>query len=418
VLLAALCGCGHTEPGILRTNGPATAVATEEHDALDLSLSAAAQALRDQGFVRGTFQDRGFLPTSGRVARPVLIEPHTCSRFVAVATASIVDLDAALYRADGSALVEDDGSDARPSLELCGGEVGVSAYYALHAYQGVGAYATAQFVRPAVSGDDLMIAQVAGEGSALTDLSKALRRRGFEDAAPRVEFDLSAERPVRIALPVEVGACYTLAVEGAMTLNGVSLRLLADDGRELAFGVATEALASLQYCAERTADLGVEVSARAGQGKVRVGRFRASQSVVGGSHSLWLGEPSPSSQAWREPAKSTADVRRDLSERGAKTFVLEERALAQGQVEELMVKRSLGACETWRVQVRPGLVAASMRIEGLDGHVYAEADSEGGHASMEFCGRRGPARVMLIGRTGFGSVTVTGEPRAESSAKP
>jgi hypothetical protein len=415
LMFVLLAGCA-SQPGVLRTNPSELANEVRAEDALDLQLGAVAHALREQGFVRGTFEDRGFLPTSGRVARSVLIAPQTCARFVAVATPSIIDLDASLYRADGAALIEDDGSDARPSLDVCAGEVGVAAYYALHAYQGVGAYATAQFVRPAISGDDLMVVEAAGEGSALAELSKSLSRRGFEDAAPRVELNLTSELPVRVALPVKEGQCYTLAVEAAPALEGLSLRLLAGDGRELAVGVAASGLSALQYCAERSEDLAFELGARAGKGKVRVGRFQASHASLGGSHALWLGEPSPSAQAWDPGLKPAAELRRELQARGAKSFVVEERALSQGQVAELEIKRSLGPCETWRALLLPGLSRATLRVESREGHLYGEAESEGARAEVQFCQRAGPIRVSIVGRAGFGTVTLVGEPRDAAKA--
>src|SRR5690606_36488090 len=115
---------------------------------------------------------------------------------------SVIDLDAAIYRADGVALIEDDGSDARPELTLCAGDKTIHGYYTLHAYQGVGAFATAQFVRPAAEDDDL-ITRYVGESTALTELAALLSRRGFEDAAPRIELALSQGRPVRVAVPAK-----------------------------------------------------------------------------------------------------------------------------------------------------------------------------------------------------------------------
>jgi hypothetical protein len=382
-------------------------------DALELRLLAMAQTLREQGFARGQFQDRGFLAANGRATRPVSIAPRSCVRFVAVATPSVIDLDASLYRADGSALLEDDGSDARPSLTLCAGDKRVEGYYSIHAYQGVGAFVTADFVRPALPGDDLLTAQENGAESALNELAKTLHKRGFEDAGPRVELHLESGQPMRVAISAKPGDCYTLATESSSALQGVTLRLLAGQ-EELANGVGSEDLASLQFCSDRARELALEVAAVSGQGTVRVARFRAPQGAVGGPHAMWLGEPSPSASAWHGAAKSSAAARAEPTLVG-KTVFVEERALEQGAVLEIERKRPGQVCELWQAVLHPGLSRATLRLEGVEGTFYGETESEDMVARLLVCGRKGPARVIVVGRAGFGSLTLSA---SETSERP
>jgi hypothetical protein len=418
-LVRAMFSCLLTACGGAVAAGPAAstqvveaAASAVEDDALELRLSALAQALGEQGYAQGGLRDRGFLPANGRATRPVRVEPNTCALFVAVATPSVIDLDASLYRADGTALIEDEGSDARPSLKLCAGDTVVTGYYALHAYQGVGAFATAQFVRPAVPGDDdLSIIEREGGPSALAELAKALHKRGFEDAAPRVELKLTGPRAVRMAVPAKQGDCYTLAAEGGPKLEGLSLRLLNGQGHELAHGVADSALASLQYCADESEELSLEVSAREGSGSLRVARFRAAHASLGGAHALWLGEPSPSPQAWQGRVKAVSELRKELAAEGTRAYVLQEKPLGQGSVLELEVPAPLGACESWQIQLQPGLSRARFRVESADGRVLGEARSAGMLAELLVCERRGPARVIVVGEAGFGSITLLGRPR-------
>ncbi|MFT3922582.1 MAG: hypothetical protein QM778_08620 [Myxococcales bacterium] len=408
------CGGASANPVLSTTPPPVTALEGTE-DALELRVEAAARALRDQGFTRAPFQDRGFLPTNGRATRAVTIDPHTCARFVAVATPSVIDLDASLYRSDGTALLEDDGSDARPSLMLCAGDTRVDGYYSLHAYQGVGAYATAQFVRPAIQTDDLLTISEPARESALNELAKTLHKRGFEDAGPRVEAQLNAGQPLRVAISARAGDCYTVATESAAGLGGVSLRLL-DGDNELGHGVAAERLASLQYCADQARELALEVSASTGEGMVRIARFRAAQAAVGGPHAMWLGEPSPSREAWRA-AKQTSSAQQTTQGADKSTFA-QEFPLSQGAVVELEHKVPLGACERWRALLEPGLSRATLRIEGLDGSLYGQAESSAMVAEVAFCGRHGALRVSVTGRAGFGRVSLLGQAEDPKAVEP
>ncbi len=411
-LLLAACG-GVQGDHVLRVQPPPLSTFEGHEDALELRLAAVAQALQDQGFARAAFRERGFLPTNGRATRAVSIEPKTCARFVAVATPSVIDLDASLYRSDGTPLIEDDGSDARPSLTLCAGSKRVDAYYAIHAYQGVGAYATAQFVRPSIEGDDLLTVPDEERGSALNELAKTLHKRGFEDAGPRVKAHLQAGRALRVAVAMRSGDCYTLAGEGAPSLAGLSLRLL-DGERELGHGVASDHVAALQFCSDRAQDLALEINAISGEGAVRIGRFRAPQAAVGGPHAMWLGEPSPSREAWLSATKQAALAKASL--RPGKSSFAEEHALVQGQVVELESRAALGECEVWQAFLQPGLFRATLRVEALDGAVYGEATSDDMVARVTFCGRTHAARVIVTGRAGFGRVSVLGKGTTEAEA--
>lgn len=409
-----LVACGGAHGAVAPNTVPPSVSALEgTEDALELRLAAAARALEDQGFTRGPFQDRGFLPASGRATRAVSIEPKTCARFVAVATPSVIDLDASLYRSDGTPLLEDDGSDARPSLTLCAGPKRVDAYYSLHAYQGVGAYATALFVRPSSASDDLLTVSEAADETALNDLAKTLHKRGFEDSGPRVEAHLTAGHALRVAVSARPGDCYTLAIEGDPGLVGVSLRLL-DGEQELSHGISTERVTAIQYCSDDARELALEINATSGEGPVRIARFRAAQGAVGGPHAMWLGEPSPSCAAWQSSLRESASAQQELRDERA-TFS-QEHALSQGAVVEFESKAPLAECELWRAFLLPGLSRATLRVEASDGTVYGQADSHAMQASVTFCGRRGSARVTLVGRTGFGSVSVLGKGLKASDA--
>jgi hypothetical protein len=259
----------------------------------------------------------------------------------------------------------------------------------------------------------------------LAELASFLHKRGFEDAAPRVDLDLPRNRPVRVAVPARQGSCYTLAVELPAQVKGVMLRLLDGADREVSNGRDDGGLAALQFCAERNEELALEVRAASGEGRVRVARFRAPLAALGGAHALWLGEPSPTPEAWgKSPRKSAAEVRKELKARGESSFLVEERELNQGAITEVETKSALGRCESWELSLHPGLARATLRVESLDGRVLGEAQSEGVQAQLSLCDRRGPVRVSAIGRAGFGRVTLLGrakdptKTREDEPAKP
>ncbi len=375
----------------------------ESADALDLQVRGLTASLASEGLKSGQLLERGFLPPGGRAAYLVKIAPAECAVIVALATASLADLDASLYTAEGVALIEDDSASARPSLTFCADSQPVEAYLTLHAYQGAGSFVAAQFTRPSRADDDLHTSLGERGISALGQLARTLHERGFEDAAPRVSLPLGDARPVRMAMNVAAGECYTLAAEGGEGLTEVGIRLVDAEGGELAYGIGEPQLAALQYCANERAELALEVVAKRGQGVARVARFRAGQAAVGGARALWLGEPSPSAAAWT-PAKS----KQPQGAPHKAAFSFERARLTQGQVVELAPKRAHGVCERWDAELEPGLVRASMRIEGEQGELLGEVDAEHMHACMVVCGSAKTRRITLVGRAGFGSVALTG----------
>lgn len=401
--LAFAIGCAARGASPVSTLVPAREVPPD--DALDLHFRALSLGLQAEGLRPGVLLERGFLPPSGRAAYPVHIAPGECAVFVAMATASMADLDASLYTAEGAPLIEDDSTSSRPALTFCAAVTApVDAYLTLHAYQGAGSFVAAQFGRPLRPDDDLHTATPSGGASALGQLAQTLHERGFEDAAPRVSLPLGTG-PVRLAVHVAAGECYTLAAEGGDGLREVGLRLVNAEGAELANGVGDPQLAALQYCADDRAELALEVVAKRGQGVAQVARFRAAQVVVGGVRALWLGEPSPSPSAWpTSPATSTSGV----NKAGPQPFLTQELPLRQGQVVELAAKAAHGPCELWQAQLAPGLSRATLRVEDDRGQLLGEADSDHMRACLLICEAVGKHRVSLLGRTGFGAVMLTG----------
>ena len=397
LLLGLACGCAARHPASVPSLGP-------DSDALEVRFGLIETNLVGEGLQQASLHERGFLPPGGRAAFPVRIAAGECALFVALGSANLIDLDAALYTAEGATLVEDDGASPRPTLTLCASSESLTGYFTLHAYQGAGAFVTAQFSRPVRASDDL---HTAGDEalSALGQLAQTLHARGFEDAAPRVSLPLGDARPVRLAVNVDAGACYTLAAEGERGLGGLALRLVDASGDELANGVedppSSQALAALQYCASERADLTLEVVATRGEGTVRVGRFVTSQAQLGGARALWLGEPVPTAEAWRAAKQGSPGAQAKAP------FVTREVPLEQGQVIELPPLNSQATCTRWDARLEPGLWRATLRVESEQSVVLGEVDAERMHACLIAC-QAGAQRVTLLGRAGFGRVHLSG----------
>jgi hypothetical protein len=406
LVLALGAGCAGSRAASVATL-PVPEAAPGE-DVLAERVDAYGEVLATQGFESTPFKARGFLPPLARDTYPVSIAAGHCALFVAIASPTVDDLDAAVYSAGGSALVEDDGSDARPVLTLCAGPEPLDVYYSVHAYQGAGAFVARIFQRPALAEDEL-VTLADGGPSPLTEQSRQLRKRGFEDAAAPVDLALEPASPVRMAMRVAAGQCYTLVAEGRDGLENVSMRLLDAGGRELAFGVGDGELAALQYCAEESSDYGVELVADRGQGTARVVRFHAPQSVIGGARALWLGEPSPSERARAGAVVKTREAWRNalLKER-ARLSTYEKLTLAQGQTQEVAVAPGSTRCERFQVELHDGLTRVKLRVEALDGALLGEAQAVRQGASVQLCNRVAKARVVVIGEAGFGSLTLVG----------
>jgi hypothetical protein len=406
VLACLLAACAHAAPSAppphVGVSAPESPPVSVEDDALSHRLEAYGLVLASRGFKPTGFSVRGFLPPSERSTHAVRVAPERCLLFVAIASASVGDLDAALYGAGGRVIAEDEGGDARPVLSVCSGREPLDLYYSVRAYQGAGAFVTGAFERAALPGDALAVLGSAGP-SPLFEQTRLLRKRGFEPDQEPVDLALVDGAPVRMALRVNAGECYTLVAEGRDGLEALSMRLLDPRERELAFGVGDTGLAALQYCAGEGVDLGLELSAGRGQGTARVARFRGPQSVVGGARALWLGEPSPSQRAFGK-AKTREGFRALLSREKATLLSFEQRTLAQGQVLELSVPAAAARCERFYLALSGGLSRASLRVESNAGELLGEAESGPEGTSVSLCDRRTPARVVVQGRAGFGAV--------------
>jgi len=391
-LLASACGRTAGAPA------PASAAHTlhSEQDVVTQSVLPLAELLEAEGFTLDPNIDRGFLAPASRVTREVTIAPHTCLAMAAVATPSIADLDAGLYAADGSVLAEDDASDARPVVRICTGQQPVTAYLALFAFQGTGSYAIARLTRPAKPSDEMLGSDEAVGSAPFLELVRGLRRRGYHDDGPTTDLPLVAGSALRIANKVAAGQCYTVVADGEQ----LRVRLLDEDGRELALGIGEQGPAAFQYCASRSAELTLEVS---GQGAARAAhllRLRASQTAVGGARAVWLGEPSVGG------AESAPEASKHDSCAGTEQPIAAEARLTQGKVLELPLPAASSKCELIEATLHEGLSRVTLRVESAQGVVLGEREILRGSSGLYVCDAGQARRISALGRAGFGALTL------------
>lgn len=399
LLLGTLGACaGHgaqTRPDVASPAAPDPA-----SDLVGGSAVALAEALaRVEGYRLEPELERGFLAPGARALLPLVLEPRTCTAIVAVASPSVADLDAALYTPDGAVLAEDDASDPRPVVRMCTGKQRLSAYLALYAFQGTGSYAAARMSRPRKESDPLPVADDDVSGSPeFLELVRALHNRGYQDEGPSTRLPLVSGSPLRLAAKVVAGQCYSMVADG----EALRLRLFDDEGFEVAQGVGEKGPAALQYCASRSGEFALELSAGGAAREAQLARFRAAQAEVGGARAAWLGEPVPVADA--EPPAGAAEAPRQC--RGPEQSLAKQVALSQGHMLELPLPRA-GGCARIAAQLHRGLTRVTLRAESAQGAELGSQEVRGASGALQVCPAAPASRVVVIARAGFGAVSVT-----------
>jgi hypothetical protein len=290
VLTLTISACaGSQAPTLVLRSGRQDAA--QPSDLLTERMRSVSLGMQSEGFREGADVLSGFLPNGDRRAEKIPLPANTCIALVALASAGMLDLDAGLYTREGDALIEDDNADARPVLSLCTGDHAREVYYTLHAYQGGGAFLARSFMRAQKPDDRSFPAEISAPNAAWVATANRLTARGFEEEAPPLAFELGASETLRVALHAEAAHCYALVAEVDPALVGTSLRVVDLAGLELARAFDDTGPLALQFCAAKTEDLALTVSATGGRGGVRLSRFRATEETAGGRGALWLGEP-------------------------------------------------------------------------------------------------------------------------------
>jgi hypothetical protein len=349
-----------------------------------------ADALRADAYAPDGPIATGFLPSAAHVSVEVRLPAQRCVAFVGRATVGMQDLDAALYLPDGTLLAEDEGADAEPLVQFCSDEALPSAYLVLRAYRGAGSFAVSRWSRAERLGDSTLTAQELADGP-LRELGIALRRRGFHpEGGPRAVRP-APEQALLVPIDVKPHHCYAVLSSGAGTR--ASLRLLDEQGREMAHALAESGIAALQRCAGPGAGpWAIELRGGAAEKAVRVWLYDAEERDIGGERALWLGEPNKSVAAYAPPAAAAKGARRSVQ------------TLEQGRVVDVPLVTKSSGCTALHVALSPPLGRVHARVESPTGASLAERSVGPEGATLNVCGPLGT--LVLTGEAGSGTVTI------------
>ena len=183
--------------------------------------------------------------------------------------------------------------------------------------------------------------------------------------------------------------------------SSCALRLLDEEGRELALGIGEQGPAAFQYCASRTAELTLEVSGQGAARTAHLARLRAAQTAVGGARAVWLGEPSAAAALDGAPLSGKHDGC------AASELPMTTRApLAQGRALELSLPAASTKCELIEARLHDGLSRVTLRVESADGVVLGEGDVYGASGALFVCDAGQSRRISALGRAGFGALSL------------
>jgi hypothetical protein len=400
VMFAA--GCASSAP--LGPSRPDTAFHDAEgwrtaSDALAMEMRAVASGLERAGLRTGDDAFRGFLTAGTRGTHRVDLPPRSCVTLVAIASAGIKDMDASIYSPEGDVLAVDSQPDARPTLQVCSGSETARLYYTLQVYDGAGSFLVAGFHGQRSSLE--AAAKLLGARSAVADLGDVgaegpsrvgafrdgLQRRGFAAVQSPLRVPLVADQRVRAALSVEPGACYTAAGFALDGLENVDLRVLDEEGVEVARDASQEEDASTQFCTDRGAEYAAELHGVSGKGSALLLLFRADAASIGGRAGLWLGERPLARASTTKLGDAIAAVTRRAVQDG---FTL-TRTLHSGQLgpgAAIAQKLSLRAKRCARIHVvgGPGIRGLDMVALDANGREVASARGSSETAYLHVCG--------------------------------
>lgn len=390
-------------------------------DPLALRMRAIGARLQPLGLTPEREAFSGFLTAGTRGTHPLELAARTCATWLALASEGIADMDAAIYSPEGEVLAVDSQPDARPTLQVCAGETSLRLYYTLQIYEGAGSFLMAGFTGPRSSLEaaahalgarpmvtDLGEASAAGQGrvSAFRD---GQQRRGFLPVQLPVRVPLAAAQRARSVIAVEPGGCYSAAGFALDGLRGVELRVLDEEGTELARDAAGQEDAAVQFCAERRAEYAAELRGGAGTGAALLLLFRAEAALIGGRAGLWLGERPLEPAATETLDAVLATVTRRARQDGfARTRTSASVQLLPGGVTGQPL--SLGAHRCARIHAvgGPGIRRLQLTVVDARGQEVARAQGDAAGTYVHVCtSAAGELEVETHAVGGSGSVRVS-----------
>jgi len=399
---------------------------TEADDPVSVTMRSVAERLEPVGLRPSSLTLRSFVAAGERHSFPLALPAHTCATLVAVASAGVADIDAALYAPDGELLGVDAQPDSHPTLQVCALAEPRSLYYVLHAYDGAGTVLMVGFVgsrdgledAARVLGGQPALARGSqaevGELDRVASFSDAVRRRGFTARAAPLGVPVDAGQAVRVGIGVRAGTCYTAAGFAQGPQGGLVLRVLDDEGHELGADRAALDVAAAQFCSDRVADFSVELSSPGGAGRAQFMLYEVDASALGDERGLWLGD-----SGQRAVTLAGLDALLDTTLAQARSDGYGERVVEQrgrlgpGEVQEHVLRLPEQGCSRLVLQGGRGLGRLELRAHDATGRELARAMGQAGSARMHLCPPAHELRVQVTALGGQGpyALVVLGAPR-------
>jgi len=383
---------------------------------LGVAMRAIARQLETRGAAVGFDAFGGFLSTGGRATHRFEVAARGCATLVAIAAQGVHDMDAAVYGPEGDLIAADSQPDAHPTIQVCAGDAPRTLYYTLHVYEGAGSFLVVPFLsgvealEPIASGLGVKpaVARLDPDDVAakerVTEFRDGLMRRGFAVLDRPLEVPLAENQRMRVALPVEAGHCYTAGSFAREGLAEVNLRIVDDEGSEVARDETAGGDASVQFCADRPGQYATELVSKDGLGVATLLLFRAPAAVVGGPNGLWLGER-PLARASLVPLEQAVA---ELGARAARDGYRSTRTLRVGRLmpgEAIAESTTLPAKRCARVVAAGGQGVRLFALRALDatGHTISAAQGDARSTYIHLCSdAQMPVRLQLHALAGSG----------------
>lgn len=389
-------------------------------DELSLRMRKLAAELEPRGLRPTPPELRDFVAPGDRRTRRLTVAPRACLTLVTIATRAVHDIDAALYTPEGDLLTADTQPDAHPTIQVCAGDVTRNLYYAVHVYEGAGSLLMVPFVsdRPSLE----RAASILASRPAVADLSggatggvqliasfaDGLRRRGFEASEAPVQLSLSAEQQVRVGFQVAAGYCYTAAGFVMSGETSLQLRVVDDEGQEVARDSGKAETAVAQFCARHPGQYAAELQGGEEGGTVVVAFYRASDAEVGGQSGLWLGDrplAKPSTLPLSEALSRTEASARTDGYRLATPA--REGRVERGEATSVPVELRGKTCTRIHAVGGRGVRELELRVADAEGATLAEARGDALGTYAHVCTEKPQHAVVEVhARAGYGRFAV------------
>ncbi len=418
-LFAAACGAAPLETHVAHDSGAAWQ--REGADPVGERMRELARRLEGAGLSMDGPSGRGFLTAREQHTEELVVPPGRCATIVAMTSRGIRDLDATLFAPSGDVLAEDVEPDAHPTIQVCAtGSEPRRLYYSLNAYDGAGSFLFVAFLGDRhsfvdaaniIGGQPGVVSDGDGQSDQdvrLHELAQGVARRGFRPLGTPVPVPLVPDQRVRLPLRAELGTCYTVLALGMPGLDDLNLRVLADDGEELARDVSPSRDASVQLCAPRAGDFAVEVHAAGGQGQARVAFFSGEQARVGGESGLWLGERGRGRRAAQRVEEATAERVAEATQNGWRRGATVDGALSSGEAQRHRVSLAGGRCSLLLATGGRGIGRLFIRVVDAEGRTLVERGGDSSWTTARVCAERAmEVNVEIVSRRGEGRFTLT-----------